>query len=277
MSAEAIESSIGRRTSRAPGPRPAGRLTADIHKLRGIAGIAAFVAVWQLGATFHVPVLAKVPTPVDVATAAWRLLHDPRYYIDWLISFKRVFLGFLIAQLLGIPLGLFMGWKAAFRHLTFPVMEVLRPIPPLAWVPLSILFWPTPESSIIFVLFLGAFFTVLINTVAGVRAIDERYIRAAVSLGATPATVFRRIILPGALPSIGTGMAVGIGITWEVLVAAEIIAGRNGLGYMTWEAYVAGAIPTIVVGMISIGIAGYLSSMLVRAIVARSMPWTRRA
>jgi NitT/TauT family transport system permease protein len=118
---------------------------------------------------------------------------------------------------------------------------------------------------------------VLINTVAGVRAIDERYIRAAVSLGATPATVFRRIILPGALPSIGTGMAVGIGITWEVLVAAEIIAGRNGLGYMTWEAYVAGAIPTIIVGMISIGIAGYLSSMLVRAIVARSMPWTRRA
>jgi NitT/TauT family transport system permease protein len=277
MSAEAIESSFGRRTSRAPGPRRIGRPSVNIHTLRGIAGIAAFVAVWQLGATFHVWVLAKVPTPVDVATAAWRLLHDPRYYIDWLISFKRVFLGFIIAQLLGIPLGLFMGWKTAFRELTFPVLEVLRPIPPLAWVPLSILFWPTPESSIIFVLFLGAFFTVLINTVAGVRAIDERYIRAAVSLGATPATVFRRIILPGALPSIGTGMAVGIGITWEVLVAAEIIAGRNGLGYMTWEAYVAGAIPTIIVGMISIGIAGYLSSMLVRAIVARSMPWTRRA
>jgi NitT/TauT family transport system permease protein len=276
MSAEALGSPIARRTSRAPGPKPWRRLTIDIHTLRGIAGIAAFVAVWQFGATFHVPVLAKVPTPVDVSAAAWRLLHDPRYYIDWLISFKRVFLGFVSAQLLGIPLGLFMGWKAAFRYLTFPVLEVLRPIPPLAWVPLSILFWPTPESSIVFVLFLGAFFTVLINTVAGVRAIDERYIRAAVSLGATPATIFRRIILPGALPSIGTGMAVGIGITWEVLVAAEIIAGRNGLGYMTWEAYVAGAIPTIVVGMISIGIAGYLSSMLVRAIVARSMPWTRR-
>jgi NitT/TauT family transport system permease protein len=277
MSAEAIESSIGRRTSREPGPRPVGRPTANIHTLRGIVGIAAFVAVWQLGAMFHLWVLAKVPTPVDVASAAWRLLHDPRYYIDWLISFKRVLLGFLIAQVLGIPLGLFMGWKTAFRQLTFPVLEVLRPIPPLAWVPLAILFWPTPESSIIFVLFLGAFFTVLINTVAGVRAIDERYIRAAVSLGATPATIFRRIILPGALPSIGTGMAVGIGITWEVLVAAEIIAGRNGLGYVTWEAYVAGAIPTIIVGMISIGIAGYLSSVLVRAIVARSMPWTRRA
>jgi NitT/TauT family transport system permease protein len=117
----------------------------------------------------------------------------------------------------------------------------------------------------------------LINTVAGVRAIDVRYVRAATSLGAAPATVFWRIILPGALPSIGAGMAIGIGITWEVLVAAEIIAGRNGLGYMTWEAYVAGAMPTIIVGMISIGVAGYLSSVLIRAIVARAMPWTRRA
>jgi NitT/TauT family transport system permease protein len=153
---------------------------------------------------------------------------------------------------------------------------VLRPIPPLAWVPLSILFWPTPESSITFVIFLGAFFTVLINTLAGVRAIDERYVRAAISLGATPAIIFRRIILPGALPSIFTGMAVGMGITWSVLVAAEIIAGRSGLGYLTWEAYVAGSFPTIVVGMISIGLAGYLSSALVRILAARVMPWSKR-
>jgi len=275
MNAEAIESAIGRGTSDAPARPPLARLT-NVHALRGLAGVAGFLALWELGVLVHVPILAKVPTPVDVAGAGWGLLHDPRYYVDWLISFRRVFIGFVLAQLIGIPLGLFMGWKAAFRSLTFPVMEVLRPIPPLAWVPLSILFWPTPESSIVFVLFLGAFFTVLINTVAGVRAIDERYIRAAISLGATPATVFRRIILPGALPSIGTGMAIGIGITWEVLVAAEIIAGRNGLGYLTWEAYVAGAIPTIIVGMISIGIAGYLSSVLIRAMVGRAMPWNRR-
>lgn len=248
----------------------------NVHALRGIAGVVAFILVWQLGTALHAPVLAKIPAPADVAAAGWRELHEPRYYVDWAISIRRVFLGFAAAQVIGIPLGLFMGWKTAFRSLTFPLLEVLRPIPPLAWVPLSILFWPTPESSIIFVLFLGAFFTVLINTVAGVRAIDERYVRAAVSLGASPATVFRRIILPGALPSIGTGMAIGIGITWEVLVAAEIIAGRNGLGYMTWEAYIAGAIPAIIVGMISIGVAGYVSSSIVRIAVARAMPWSRR-
>jgi NitT/TauT family transport system permease protein len=276
MSAEAWAPSVERPASRKLAGRALGR-AANVHVRRGVAGVACFVVIWQLGTALHVPVLSKVPTPVDVAQAAWAQLHQPRYYFDWLTSMRRVLLGFFIAVLIGIPLGLFMGWKTAVRQFAFPVLEVLRPIPPLAWVPLSILFWPTPESSIIFVLFLGAFFTVLINTVAGVRTIDERHIRAAVSLGATPATVFRRIILPGALPSIGTGMAIGIGITWEVLVAAEIIAGRNGLGYMTWEAYVAGNMPTIIVGMISIGIAGYLSSIAVRALVARAMPWRRRA
>jgi NitT/TauT family transport system permease protein len=276
MNVQAIGTLLGRSASSAAGRTPLARLK-NVHAVRGVVGIAGFIAIWEAGVLFHIPVLAKVPAPVDVANAGWHLLHDPRYYVDWLISFRRVFIGFVVAQCIGIPLGLFMGWKTAFRDLTFPLFEVLRPIPPLAWVPLSILFWPTPESSIIFVLFLGAFFTVLINTVAGVRAIDVRYVRAATSLGAAPATVFWRIILPGALPSIGAGMAIGIGITWEVLVAAEIIAGRNGLGYMTWEAYVAGAMPTIIVGMISIGVAGYLSSVLVRAIVARAMPWTRRA
>jgi len=253
---------------------PSNRLI--IAGLRGAAGIVAFLLVWQVGVALHLPVLAKIPTPLDVAAAARQLLLEPKYYVDALVSFERVGAGFLIAQLLGIPLGLLMGWKLAFRSLTFPVFEVLRPIPPLAWVPLAIVFWPTPESSITFVIFLGAFFTVVINTLAGVRALDERYVRAAISLGATPATVFRCIILPGALPSIFTGMTVGMGITWSVLVAAEIIAGRNGLGYMTWEAYVGGAFPTIIVGMISIGLAGYASSAVVRIVAARAMPWAKR-
>jgi NitT/TauT family transport system permease protein len=255
---------------------PLARLT-NVHAPRGLAGIAAFLALWQLGVLVHVPILAKVPTPVDVAEPDGGLLHDPRYYVDWLSQFPARLHRIRHRAVARDPAGLIHGLEGRVPFSDVPVFEVLRPIPPLAWVPLSILFWPTPESSIVFVLFLGAFFTVLINTVSR-RARDRRalYVRAAISLGATPATVFRRIILPGALPSIGTGMAVGIGITWSVLVAAEIIAGRNGLGYLTWEAYVAGAIPTIIVGMISIGIAGYLSSVLIRAMVGRAMPWNRR-
>ncbi len=248
----------------------------NVHAARGTAGIVLFFVFWQIGVSAHVPILSKIPAPLDVGGALWNLLHDKKYYLDWVVSFERVLLGFAIAQVIGIPLGLLMGWRLNFYYLTFPIFEVLRPIPPLAWVPLAIVFWPTAESSITFVIFLGAFFTVLLNTLNGVRAIDERYIRAAMSLGASPQTIFRKIILPGALPSIFTGMSVGMGITWSVLVAAEIIAGKNGLGYLTWEAYVAGSFPIIIVGMISIGVAGYISSVAVRQVGGRVMPWTNR-
>ncbi len=245
--------------------------------LRGVAGVAAFLLAWQLAVAFRVPLVAKVPTPVEVLGAFGSALAKPAYYGDWLSSFRRVFTGFAFAQLIGIPLGLLMGWRQRFHDLVFPVIEVLRPIPPLAWVPLAIVFWPTPESSIAFVIFLGAFFVAVINTISGVRAIDEDYVRAARSLGASSATIFRRIILPGALPSIFVGMSVGMGITWSVLVAAEIVAGKDGLGRFTWEAYVGGAFPTIIVGMISMGVAGFISSALTRVFAVRAMPWLRRA
>jgi NitT/TauT family transport system permease protein len=155
---------------------------------------------------------------------------------------------------------------------------VLRPIPPLAWVPASLIFWPTNEMSIAFVTFLGAFFTIVINVLGGARTIDVRYLRAAQSMGANNWHLFWRIILPGILPSIFTGAAVGMGITWEVVVAAEMISGGGtqgggGLGFFIWNSYMGGSMPQIVVGMISIGIAGYLSSSVIRMIGHRAMPW----
>jgi NitT/TauT family transport system permease protein len=142
-------------------------------------------------------------------------------------------------------------------------------------VPISIIFWPTTEISIAFVIFLGAFFTVVINVLGGARNIDVRYVRTAISLGSRPHDIFFKIVLPATLPSIFTGMAVGMGITWEVVVAAEMIAGKSGLGYLTWSSYVGGNYPQIVVGMMSIGIAGYLSSYAIRTIGRMSMPWLR--
>jgi NitT/TauT family transport system permease protein len=142
-------------------------------------------------------------------------------------------------------------------------------------VPVAIMFWPTTEASIVFILFLGAFYTTVINTIGGVRSIDERYIQAAQSLGASPRLIFRKIVLPGAMPSVVTGMSVGLGITWMVSVAAEMMAGRSGLGFMTWESYVGGNFPRIIVGMVSIGLAGYLSSSMVRWLGDLLMPWRR--
>ncbi len=242
---------------------------------RGFIAVVLTIVFWETAARLSFPVIGKIPAPSSVVASLGNLLWDSYYWESWLVSFKRVFLGFLVAQIVGIPLGLFMGIRRYFRDLTFPIIEVMRPIPPLAWVPTAVIFWPTPEMSMIFVTFLGAFFTMVLNILGGVRNIDIRYIRAAQSLGSSDRDIFWRIVLPATLPSLFTGMTVGMGITWEVVVAAEMIASRSGLGFLTWKSYVAGDFPAIVVGMISIGVAGYISSSLIRYLGTRLTPWLR--
>ena len=199
------------------------------------------------------------------------------------MSFQRVFGGFAVAMVIGIPFGLFLAVNRTFHGMFFPVFEVLRPIPPLAWVPASIIFWPTQELSIMFVTFLGAFYTVVINVLGGARAIDLRFVQAALSLGYSRWDIFRRVVLPATVPSIVVGAAVGMGITWEVVVAAEMISGGGhsiggsggGLGFFIWNSYNGGDYDKIVVGMISIGIAGYLSSGALRMFGGVFTPWLR--
>lgn len=249
--------------------------TAGKSLRRGITAIVLAVAFWELAARLKFPVIGMIPAPTLVVRAWGELLAGSYYWESWFVSSQRVFAGFIVAQIIGVPLGLFMGMSRNFRDLSFPIIEILRPIPPLAWVPAAVIFWPTAQMSMIFVTFLGAFFTTVLNILGGVSQIDARYVRAARSLGATDRDIFRRIILPATLPSLCTGMTVGMGITWEVVVAAEMIASRSGLGYLTWKSYVAGNYPSIVVGMISIGIAGYLSSSIIRCIGARMTPWLR--
>lgn len=253
---------------------------------RGILAVVVFIVVWEIGARsaalfgFQVPFLGLLPPPSEVAIAWWSVLPKPGYWESWASSFARVLQGFAIAMLLGVPLGLVMAVNKTFREIFFAPFEVLRPIPPLAWVPASLIFWPSNELSIIFVTFLGAFFTIVINVVEGARSIDERFLRAAESMGATQWHLFWRVILPGTLPSIFTGAAIGMGITWEVVLAAEMISGggtqaAGGLGFFIWNSYLGGSLTQIVVGMISIGIAGYLSSSAIRLLGSRLMPWQR--
>ena len=254
-----------------------------------ITAVGVFLILWEVGARseqwfgFVVPWVGRVPAPTAVLTAWVPLLSDPGYWQSWWLSFSRVLMGFIAAMIVGIPLGLLMAVSRRFHDVSFPVFEILRPIPPLAWVPASIIFWPTQEMSIAFVTFLGAFYTVVINVVGGAQSIDGRYFQSARSMGASGADIFRRIILPGTLPSIFVGAAVGMGITWEVVVAAEMISGGGssiggsggGLGFFIWNSYVGGSYEQIVVGMISIGIAGYLSSSAIRWLGQRFTPWLR--
>lgn len=246
---------------------------ATITLVRGIVSIIGFTVIWEISALIHLPVIGSVPAPSEVLKTLWEQVHDAYYWLSWKDSMIRIFIGFILAQVVGVPLGLFLGANAKAREIIFPIFEIMRPVPPLAWVPVSVIFWPSAEMSMIFVTFLGAFFTVVLNIVEGVTSIDARYIRAAYSLGSSKSDIFWRILLPASLPSVVVGMTVGMGITWAVVVAAEMIATNTGLGYLTWRGYVAGEFPLIVVGMMSIGVAGYISSAFIRWVGNRCTPW----
>jgi NitT/TauT family transport system permease protein len=269
--------------------KKAGKLKSILSNLtlrRGILSIVIFLILWEVGFRFHgwfgvmVPFIGKIDAPSLVVMRWSEVVLKPGYWESWYLSFGRVFFGFLVAQVVGIPFALAMAVNKYFRGMFFPPFEILRPIPPLAWVPASIIFWPTTELSIMFVTFLGAFYTIVINVLGGARSIDIQYLRAAQSMGATQWDLFRKIILPGTLPSIFIGAAVGMGITWEVVLAAEMISGGGqqsggGLGFFIWSSYMGGVMDQVIVGMISIGLAGYISSSLIRYIGHISMPWRR--
>jgi NitT/TauT family transport system permease protein len=242
---------------------------------RGIAAIALFTVFWEISTHLGLPVIGNVPAPSSVIKSLVVQLQMPYYWDSWRGSMMRIMSGFIVAQIIGVPLGLLLGANYIARATIYPIFEIMRPVPPLAWVPVSVIFWPTPELSMIFVTFLGAFFTVVLNIVEGIRSIDVRYIRAAYSLGSSGRDIFWRILLPASLPSVVVGMTVGMGITWAVVVAAEMIASQAGLGFLTWRGYVAGDFPVIIVGMMSIGVAGYISSALIRYLGGKLTPWLR--
>lgn len=255
---------------------------------RAVVSLVVFVLLWEAGSRsgewlgYTLPWVGNVPAPSAVMVVWADLLDDPGYWQSWYLSLLRVLAGFIAAMVVGIPLGLIMAVSKTFNGLSFPTFELLRPIPPLAWVPISIIFWPTQELSIAFVTFLGAFFTVVINVVGGAKSIDSRFFQAAQAMGASQWDIFRRVVLPATLPSIVVGSSVGMGITWNVVVAAEMISGGGGsgsgggLGFFIWNSYVGGSYEQIVVGMISIGIAGYACSEVLRALGGLATPWLQK-
>jgi NitT/TauT family transport system permease protein len=181
--------------------------------------------------------------------------------------------GFAIAIAIGVPLGLMIGKYRRVSDFFMPAVEIMRPIPAIAWVPMSIMLWPNNESAIVFITFIGAFFPILLNTVHGVHSMDGVLIRAGRCLGAGEVRLFWNVILPGSLPHIFTGLAVGMGVAWVSLIAAEMISGQFGVGYYTWEAYSLVNYPAIVLGMITIGVLGLICSGLIRLCGVFMMPW----
>jgi NitT/TauT family transport system permease protein len=244
-------------------------------------GLLFTLAVWYLLCEFFkVPYFNDLPGPCAVAREWFSRnpkfgvsIYTPEYYQHIYRSTWRVLQAFLLATALGVPLGLFMGWNKTFRDYTFPVIKLVRLIPMFAWVPLAVLMFPGREGSLIYVSFLGAFFATTLNTLLGVESIDEAYLRAARCLGSSSRQVFFRIILPGALPSIFTGLQISMGYSWFCLVAGEMIAGEYGLGYLIWTSYITVAAPVLVIAMVTLGFLGWAGSAAIRLIGRRLMRW----
>ena len=254
----------------------------------GFLGVTSLLLAWYLLTEFfNVPRFNKLPGPVavwreftspyDTATTE---IYTPEYYMHIFWSVWRVLQAFFWATVLGVPLGLFMGWKRAFRDYTFPVLEIVRPIPVLAWVPVAILIFAgiaSREAPVIFLAFLATFFATVLNTMLGVESIDEVYFRAARCLGSKPRHIFFRVVLPGALPFIFTGLQIGVGVGWFSLVAAEMISGEYGLGFLIWDSYVLSQFPVIIIAMLTLGVVGYGFSAIIRIVGASLMRWADRS
>jgi NitT/TauT family transport system permease protein len=239
----------------------------------GAITIATLVLIWQFAQQLGIPRVSELRPPTEIIATSIDLLGSPKFWQACAKSLTRISAGFLLAQLIGIPLGILMATSRGTFNSIFPITEILRPIPPVAWIPISIIFWPTREMSTIFIVFLGAFWIVLLNTIGGASTIDPAYRRAALSLGSSRWHLLRYIILPATLPSIVTGMVIGMGICWEMVVAAEMIAGDTGLGYLLWQSFEINATAQVIVCMVSIGIAGFVSSAIIRKVGQLLTPW----
>jgi len=263
-----------------PSPEAAARRRMRLAKLRPLAlatlAIAAFLAAWQAASATHLDFFLRfdnIPAPSIVFAHAVAVVPSADFLNDVVVSCERVFLGFMLAALAAVPTGLVIGRYPIAHELIFPLCEILRPVPAIAWVPISIMLWPTDFQSIVFITFLGAFFPILLNTLLGMRRVDPVLVLAARSLGAGEGAIFREVYLPGAMPAIFTGLAVGMGVGWVSVIAAEMISGQSGIGYFTWAAYSLIQYPDIVLGMVAIGLLGLVSSAAIRGLGRLAMPW----
>jgi NitT/TauT family transport system permease protein len=228
--------------------------------------------LWEVAARMGMIDVRFVPAPSKVLVSwyewifgAEKTLGDP-YVGTWLKhalqSTYRVLLGFGIAALVGIVLGVLIGYFRLFGDLFDPLLQVLRPIPITAWVPFAVIFFGIQTPSAVFLIALGAFFPIVVNTTAGVKRVPRSLIRAAQMLGTPSLRILPRVVLPAALPSIFTGLRVGFGMAWVLVVVSEMLAVKGGLGYVLWDSYYYMRMDIIIAAMMSIGLLGFASDWL---------------
>lgn len=256
-----------------------GKAVASASFWRGLLGLTLFFFGWYLFTeVLKLPRFENIPNPLSVLVKwldpdATRSLFAPSYYVDILYSVARTYVAFFAAVILGVSVGLIMGWSTAVFNFAFPLVEIFRPIPPLSWIPLAIIILPGTELPVVYVTFIAAFFATIMNTILGVHSIDRKYFLAAKCLGAGHFDVLRDVVVPGALAYIFTGLQIAMGLAWMSLVAGEIIAGQQGLGYYIYQAASLFQYDQVVMYMFTLGFLGFISSVLIRRVGQSMMAW----
>jgi NitT/TauT family transport system permease protein/taurine transport system permease protein len=249
-----------------------------LARLQNLTALAVLILAWQLASYWLLhsdPYRAVLmPPPSQIAVAAWELIRSGELLKHVLDSLAREATAFCFA-LLAVPLGLAMGWSQRINNQLDPIFEVLRPIPPLAWIPLSILWFGIGDQQNEFIILLGMVFPILLNTIGGVKNVDANLVRAARSLGAPEWKVLSRVVLKAALPQIVTGVRIGLGIGWMALVAAELVGANSGLGFLINDARSILRTDIIIVGMLTIGIVGLIIDVSIRALARQLLPWSQ--
>jgi ABC-type nitrate/sulfonate/bicarbonate transport system permease component len=271
------------RSESAPAPSAIGkgirlRLVRIVSYLPNLAFLVFLIFAWQFASTVWLPridphMAVLMPAPSSIAKTAGAMIASGELLDNLLASLRREATAFLFAAT-AIPLGMAMGWWRVVYNQVNPVMEILRPIPPLAWIPLSILWFGLGDEQNEFIIFLGMFFPILVNTIVGVKNIEPNLVRAARSLGAPERKVLWRVVLIGALPQIITGVRIGLGVGWMALVAAELVGANSGLGFLINDARSMLRTDVIAVGMLTIGIIGLVIDTAIRLLSRRLLPWS---
>jgi NitT/TauT family transport system permease protein len=243
----------------------------------------ALLAFWHVAVTAQWVAPGIIPPPAQVAQSWSTWIFGPPgkslspYSGTWLsnvlFSSRRVVQGFLIAAAIGIPLGLFIGWSRRVSSVVDPSIQLFRPVPITAWLPFSIAVFGIYDAGALFLIALGAFYPIVVNTTHGVRDTNLLLLRAARMLGAGPVTVLGKVVFPSALPSIFTGLRLGIGVAWTAVIVAEMIAVKSGLGYVLWDAYYVGRMDICVATMFSVGLLGFISDRILYGLSRMLLRW----
>jgi NitT/TauT family transport system permease protein len=250
------------------------------RRLVRLASVVAAIGLWQLLTANHVRVWLRfdtLPTVTEITSAFVNRLGTQEYWLDLGQSLVRILTGFVLAAVIGVITGILLGRSAVFSDIFGPLTELARPIPAIAIVPVAILLFPTDEAGIVFITFLAAYFPIMVSTRHAVRALPTIWEDSVRTFGGNSADVLRRVVLPGILPGLFGGLSVGMGVAWICVVSAEMISGRLGVGYRTWQAYTVLNYPNVFVGIITIGVLGFGTAATVELIGRRATHWLPRA